>query len=182
MPSLMTVRPATHEDAGPIQTIYAHHVLHGSGSFEAVPPSVEEMAARMQAVTERGLPWVVAEEKGRIIAYAYAAPFRLREAYRYTAEDTVYVAPDFQRRGAGRLVLASVVEACEALGLRQLVAIIGGSDNTASIGVHAALGFEPVGVAPGVGFKFARWCDVVWMQKALNGGAATPPEGDGLAF
>jgi len=178
----MIVRPATPSDAVAIQAIYAHHVLHGTGSFEITPPAADEMAARMAAVAERGLPWRVAEGHGRIVAYAYAAPFRLRAAYRYTAEVTVYAAPDFQRRGAGRAALASVVDACEAQGLRQLVAIIGGSDNAGSIGVHAALGFQSIGVAPGVGWKLGRWCDVVWMQKALNGGVATPPEADGLVL
>ncbi len=178
----MIIRPATPVDAAGVQAIYAHHVLHGTGSFELEPPTVEAMAARMAAVIDQGLPWRVVEADGLVVAYAYAAPFRLREAYRFTAEDTVYVAPDFQRRGAGRRALASVVEACEAMGLRQLVAIIGGSDNAASIGVHAALGFEPVGVAPGVGFKFGRWCDVVWMQRPLNGGSATPPQGGGLTL
>jgi phosphinothricin acetyltransferase len=178
----MIVRPATPADAAAIQAIYAHHVLSDVGSFELEPPGVEEMAGRMAAVTGRGMPWRVAEADGRIVAYAYASPFRLRAAYRYTAEDSVYVARDFQRRGAGRAVLASVVEACEALGLRQLIAGIGDSQNTGSIGLHAALGFEHVGRMPGLGWKFDRWCDVLWMQKALNGGTARAPEGDGLAL
>lgn len=176
----MIVRDALSTDVAPIQAIYAHHVLNGTGTFEAAPPSLAEMAERVAAVTRRGLPWVVAEIDGRVAGYAYAGPFRLRAAYRYTAEDTVYVAPDAQRRGVGRAVLARVVERCEALGLHQLVAVIGGSDNAGSIGLHAALGFEHVGLTPGLGWKQDRWCDVVWMQKPLNGGVSLPPAASGL--
>jgi phosphinothricin acetyltransferase len=176
----MIVRPAGPGDAGAIQALYAHHVLHGTGTFETVPPTVAETAERMAAVEARGLPWRLAEDAGRLLAYAYASPFRLRAAYRYTAEVTVYADAGFQRRGAGRAVLSSVIGSCEALGLRQLVAVIGGSDNAGSIGLHAALGFERVGVTPGLGWKQGRWHDVVWMQRALNGGTGTTPAGGGL--
>ena len=178
----MIVRAATLNDAAAIQAIYAHHVLHGTGSFEFEPPTVEEMTERMIAVAQRGLPWRVVEADGRIVGYAYAGPFRLRAAYRFTAEDSVYVAHDFQQRGAGRAVLASVIDACEGLGIRQLIGGIGGADNAASVALHQGLGFEFVGRMPGVGFKFGLWCDVVWMQKALNGGSATVPAGKGLEF
>ena len=176
------VRAATAADAGAIQAVYAHHVLHGTGTFEETPPTVEEMKGRMASVASHGLPWVVAEEDGRLLAYAYASPLRLRAAYRYTAEVTVYAAADAQRRGAGRAVLGKVVETCEAMGLHQLVSVIGGSDNAGSIGLHAALGFERVGVTPGLGWKHGGWHDVVWMQKALNGGAQAVPRGAGLSL
>jgi phosphinothricin acetyltransferase len=178
----LIVRPAAAGDVAAIQAIYAHHVLHGTGTFELVPPSVEEMAERIAAITTRGLPYMVAEMEGRVAGYAYAGPFRLRAAYSYTAEDTVYVSPDFHRRGVGRAVLARVIEDCERLGLHQLVAVIGGSDNAGSIGLHAALGFEPAGVTPGLGWKDGRWNDVVWMQRPLNGGVSRPPEGPGLGL
>ena len=178
----MRVRAAAQGDAPAIQALYAHHVLHGTGTFEETPPTLQEMEARMAAVISHGLPWVVAEEDERLLAYAYASPFRLRAAYRYTAEVTVYAAADAQRRGAGRATLTMVVETCEAMGLHQLVAVIGGSDNAGSIGLHAALGFERVGVTPGLGWKHRRWHDVVWMQKALNGGVQDVPRGAGLSL
>lgn len=176
----MIVRAALLDDAGAVAAIYAHHVLHGAGTFEEVPPSAEEMRARMQAVLDRTLPWFVAEADGRLLAYAYAAPYRLRSAYRYTAEDSVYVAPDAMRRGAGRAVLQAVTDACAAMGLRQLVAVIGDSGNVGSVGLHAALGFDMVGTLPAAGYKLGRWLDVVIMSKALNGGGASEPRGGGI--
>ncbi|MEI7931935.1 MAG: N-acetyltransferase family protein [Alphaproteobacteria bacterium] len=176
----MIVRPAIATDAAEIQAIYAHHVLNGTGTFEETPPSREQMVQRMADVADRGLPWIVAEEQGRIAGYAYASPFRLRSAYRFTAEDSVYVAPGEQGRGVGRTALAEVVRACEALGLRQLLAVIGDSSNTASIGVHRSLGFDMIGVSPGLGFKQGRFLDVVFMQKALNGGTQGAPTVPGL--
>lgn len=178
----MIVRAATPADAAAIQGIYAHHVVHGTGTFEESPPSVPEMAERLAAVAAHGLPWRLAERDGRILGYAYAAPFRLRAAYRYTAEVTVYAAPDARRGGAGRATLSAVIGACEALGLHQLVAVIGGSDNAGSIGLHSALGFSPMGTTPGLGWKHGRWHDVVWMQRALNGGADAAPGAPGLSL
>jgi L-amino acid N-acyltransferase YncA len=179
------VRDATPGDAAALAAIYGHHVLNGVGTFEETPPSAEEMVRRQAAVRALGLPYLVAEaEEGpgpdRILGFAYAAPFRPRAAYRFTAEDSVYVAPGRIGRGVGRALVAEVVARCEALGLRQLVAVIGGSDNTASIGLHRALGFEMQGVMPALGFKHGRWVDVVSMQKPLNGGANAPPSGPGL--
>jgi phosphinothricin acetyltransferase len=166
----MIVRPARPQDAPALAAIYAHDVLYGTGTFEEEPPGAEEMAARLTAVQDRGLPWVAAEVEGRVLAYAYAAPYRLRSAYRYTAEDSVYVAPEAKGRGLGRAVLQAVVVECEALGLRRLIGVIGDSANAASIGLHRALGFEPAGRLPAVGFKHGRWLDVVLMQRPLNGG------------
>ncbi len=159
-----------------IQSIYAGHVLNGLASFEEVPPDMAEMARRHGAITARGLPYIVGEIAGTICGYAYASPFRDRSAYRYTVEDSVYVAPDFHRRGAGRALLGAVIEGCAELGYRQMIAVIGDSGNTGSIGLHAALGFAHIGIMPPVGFKHGRWVDTVRMQRALGPGASTPPD------
>lgn len=163
----MIVRPATPADATAIAEIYAHHVLHGWGTFEEVPPTTEEILGRMADVAARGLPWFVAEEDGRLLGYAYAGAFRTRAAYRHTAETSVYVAHGHQGRGVGRALLAAVIAACRAANVRQLLAVIGGSENAGSIALHAAFGFEPVGTLRHVGFKAGRWVDVVMMQKSL---------------
>lgn len=181
------IRAATAADAEALAAIYRHHVLHGFGTFEEVPPSPAEMDTRRQAVVAHGLPYLVAEqagpeEVGKVLGYAYASPFRLRAAYRYTVEDSIYVAPDAQGRGVGRALLAAVLDHCERLGLRQVMAVIGDSDNAGSIALHRALGFEPAGVGKDVGFKHGRWVDIVWMQKALNGGNAATPDAAGLAL
>ena len=172
----MIVRASTPADVEAIAAIYGHHVLTGFGSFEEEPPSVEEMAGRREAIVSGSLPYLVAEEAGRrVLGYAYAGPFRPRAAYRYTVEDSVYVAPDAQGRGAGRALLTELIAVCEALGLRQMVAVIGDSGNAGSIALHRALGFADIGTGQGFGFKHGRWVDIVWMQRALNGGTATPP-------
>jgi phosphinothricin acetyltransferase len=176
------IRPATEADAEALAAIYGHHVLHGFGTFEELPPSPEEMDQRRRGIVAYDLPYLVAEEAGQVLGYAYAAPFRPRAAYRFTIEDSVYVAPDAVGRGVGRAVLSAVLDTCEAIGLRQVVAVIGDSGNSASVGLHRALGFEPSGVGRNVGFKHGRWVDIVWMQKALNGGDATPPEVAGLTL
>jgi phosphinothricin acetyltransferase len=176
----MKLRPAALEDLEAVQAIYGHHVLHGLGTFEEVPPSVAEIAQRHAAVRGRGLPWLVAEMEGQVKGYAYAGPFRPRAAYRYTVEDSVYVAPDAMGQGLGKALLGAVIDACEAMGLRQMVAVIGDSGNAGSIGLHRACGFELKMSAPAVGWKFDRWVDVVWMQRTLNGGRASPPDGEGL--
>jgi phosphinothricin acetyltransferase len=176
----MRLRPATPEDIGQVQAIYAHHVLNGLGTFEEVPPAVEEMGQRYEAVRGRGLPWVAAELDGRVAGYAYASPFRPRAAYRYTVEDSVYVAPDAAGRGIGRALLEAVISECERLGLRQMVAVIGDSGNASSIALHRACGFEFKAALPGLGFKFGRWVDVVWMQRALGAGDGRGPDAPGL--
>jgi L-amino acid N-acyltransferase YncA len=174
------IRSATLDDAPALAAIYGDACLHGVGTFEEVPPSPEEMAQRMTAVQARGLPYMVAEEDGVVLGLAYAAPFRLRAAYRYTVEDSVYIAPEAKGKGVGRAVLSRVIADCEALGLRQMTAVIGGSGNAGSQGLHAALGFTRQGVMPAVGFKFGRWEDIVLMQRPLNAGAGTEPDVDGL--
>ncbi len=178
----MIVRPATSADTPAITAIYGHHVLHGLGTFEEVPPSEADMAARMAAVQAKALPYLVAEKDGAVLGFAYAAPFRLRTAYRFTAEDSVYIAPDAIGQGVGKALLSAVIEACEAMGVRQLTAVIGDSGNAASIGLHAALGFERTGASQSVGYKHGRWVDIVFMQKALNGGDIAPPIEPGIAL
>jgi phosphinothricin acetyltransferase len=175
----MIIRAATSEDAAALAAIYGHHVLHGFGTFEEEPPSAAEMDSRRAAIVARGLPYLVAEDAGRVLGFAYAGPFRPRQAYRYTLEDSVYIAPDAVGRGVGKAVLSAVIAACEALGIRQLVAVIGDSGNAASIGLHRSLGFVDAGVGRSFGWKHGRWVDIVWMQKALNGGDQTAPDGPG---
>ena len=178
----MIVRPATPADAEALAAIYGDAVVHGFGTFEEVPPSPADMEARRRTVADQGLPYLVAEDAGRVLGFAYAAPFRPRAAYRYTLEDSVYVAPDAAGKGVGRAVLAALIEACEALGVRQLMAVIGDSGNAASIGLHRALGFEQTGVGRSVGFKHGRWVDIVHMQKALNGGDTRSPDAPGITL
>lgn len=178
----MTIRPATPQDAPALAAIYGWHAVHGTGTFEEHAPSAEDMTQRMEAVTARGLPYLVAEVDGAVVGFAYAAPFRLRAAYRYTVEDSIYVHPDHVGRGLGKQLLSAVVVACEAMGLHQMVAVIGDSANAGSIGVHTACGFEMKGVTPALGFKHGRWVDVVWMQRGMNGGAAISPKELGLNF
>ncbi len=175
----MRLRPAQPEDIPAVQAIYAHHVLHGLGTFEEIPPTQAEMANRCAAVVERGLPWLVAEE-GEVLGYAYAGPFRTRAAYRFTVEDSVYVADAARGKGIGRALLAAVISECEAMGLRQLIGVIGDSGNAASIALHRACGFDLTAIIPDVGWKFERWVDVVWMQRALGAGDSAPPDGPGV--
>lgn len=176
-PQSILVRDSMESDLASIHAIYGHHVLHGLASFEEAPPDRAEMAHRRADIVERRLPHLVAEEGGRIIGYAYAAPFRPRSAYRFTLEDSVYVSPDAQRLGAGRKLLTELLHRSVATGHRQMVAVIGDSANHASIGLHAALGFTEVGRLRSVGFKFGRWVDSVLMERALGPGDSTLPAG-----
>ncbi len=178
----MIVRASTPADAQALAAIYGHDVLHGFGTFEEVAPSPEEMAARRMAIVALGLPHLVAEEGGVVVGFAYAGLFRPRAAYRFTVEDSVYIAPEAKGRGVGKALLGQVLAACEALGLRQVMAVIGDSGNAGSIGLHRSLGFDHAGVCHSVGFKHGRWVDTVWMQKALNGGDTTEPEAGGLVL
>ena len=178
----MLIRALSLPDIPAVQAIYAHHVEHGLATFEEAPPTEDEMAERVEAVRARGLPWLVGEVDGQVLGYAYAAPFRPRTAYRYTVEDSVYVSPDAARRGLGKALLQAVIAECEAMGLRQMIAVIGDSGNVASIGVHRACGFEFKTALDGVGYKFGRWVDVVWMQRSLNGGDERQPDAPGLTL
>jgi phosphinothricin acetyltransferase len=172
----MIVRPAALDDAFAMAAIYGHHVVHGVGTFEEAPPSPADIAERMKAVQNKGFPWLVVEDEGRIVAYAYAGPYHRRSAYRYTAEDSVYVANAERGKGYGRAALAAVIDACEAMGLRRLVAVIGDSQNEGSIALHRSLGFSFCGTLPAVGYKAGQWLDVVFMQLPLNGGDGGPPD------
>lgn len=169
------LRDARPEDLPAITAIYAHHVRTGTASFETEPPVESEMRERFEAIRSKGLPWLVAERGGRVAGYAYAGPYRARFAYRFTLEDSIYVDPACVRAGVGRALLARLIAACEAAGARQLVAVIGGSDNEASIRLHAEQGFEAVGLLRAAGWKHGRWVDSVLMQRALGEGGATPP-------
>ena len=173
----MLLRPSADHDLPAIADIYAHAVAHGTGTFELEAPSTEEMTRRRADVLAKGLPWWVAEgTDGQVVGYAYANHFRPRPAYRFYWEDSIYLAPGAQGQGVGRLLLAELVAQCTALGARQLLAVIGDSANAASIGVHRACGFEPVGTLPQSGWKFNRWLDVVLMQRALGPGAQRPAD------
>jgi phosphinothricin acetyltransferase len=162
------LRPATVADAPAIQEIYAHHVLHGFGTFEEEPPGVTEICERMAAVADRNLPWLVSEIDGRVAGYAYAGPFRLRSAYRFTAETSVYISAQKLGLGIGKALLTRLLADCEAAGVRQMLAMICDSANARSIALHRALGFEQLGVFRNVGFKAGRWLDVVAMQRSLG--------------
>jgi len=170
------VRPATPADIPAIQAIYAHHVTSGLASFEETPPAAEEMRRRFDDIAGRGLPYLVAEFGGAIAGYGYCALYRTRSAYRYALEDSVYVRQDVQGRGVGSAILGELVRRCEALGYRQLIAVIGDSGHAASIGLHASHGFLRVGTLRSVGFKFGRWVDSVIMQRPLGPGDGSPPE------
>jgi phosphinothricin acetyltransferase len=169
------VRDAQSEDMAAIQAIYAHHVLYGLATFEEVPPSVGEMAARRAGVLERGLPYLVAEIDGTVVGYSYATAYRPRPAYRYTIEDSVYVAEGLGGRGIGHALLSALIARCEAGPWRQMLAVIGNSGNAGSIALHRRLGFQPVGTLTSVGFKLGRWVDTVLMQRPLGLGNATQP-------
>ncbi|MFC5586786.1 GNAT family N-acetyltransferase [Nitratireductor kimnyeongensis] len=172
-----TIRPADPEDIPAITRIYAHAVTEGAASYELEPPSEAGMLERMEALVCNGYPYIVAEEQNNILGYAYAGPFRARRAYRFMVEDSVYLAPDAQGRGIGRLLLRALVEACERCGFRQLVAVIGdGSEQSASVKLHRAAGFRDAGILRGSGFKHGRWLDTVFMQLALNEGDAADPD------
>lgn len=171
----LVVRDAGERDLAAIAAIYGEHVLHGLASFEEVVPSTEEMLQRWRAIAERGLPYLVAEAEGRIEGYSYAAPYRARSAYRFTLENSVYVAPGRARGGVGTRLLAELIRRCEAGPWRQMIAVIGDSGNAASIALHRKLGFQMVGTLAGVGFKHGRWVDSVLMQRALGAGESTLP-------
>ncbi len=170
------IRPSRDDDVAPIAAIYGHHVLHGIASFEEAPPSVAEMARRRGDIVGRGFPYLVAERGGRVVGYCYAGPYRARIGYRFTVEDSIYIDEREIGRGIGRALLSEVIDRVAAQGYRQMIAVIGGSETLPSIRLHAALGFAQIGVFPAIGFKFGRWVDSVYMQRALGPGQATLPQ------
>jgi L-amino acid N-acyltransferase YncA len=171
----VAVRPATRADIPAITRIYAHAVEHGTASFELTAPDQAEMTRRFNELTTNGFPYLVAAVDGAVIGYAYAGPYRTRPAYRFTVENSVYVARDSQRRGVGKALLQALIEACTEKGFRLMVAVIGDSNQAASIGLHEAADFAHVGAFKNIGYKFDRWLDTVLMQRALGPGATKPP-------
>ncbi|MCK0206607.1 N-acetyltransferase family protein [Starkeya koreensis] len=159
----------------PVQAIYAHHVRHGLASFEEVPPSLAEMATRRAHVRALGLPYLVAERGGALLGFAYASAYRPRPAYRFTVEDSVYVAAGHGGEGIGSALLGALIARCEEGPWRQMLAVIGDSGNTASLALHSRLGFRTAGTFQSVGFKFGRWVDSVLMQRPLGPGDTSPP-------
>jgi L-amino acid N-acyltransferase YncA len=174
-----SIRPAAAADFDVIQRIYAHHVLNGLASFEETPPDGAELMRRWRAIADAGLPYLCATDDvgGALVGYAYAGSYRPRSAYRFTVEDSVYVAPGEAGRGIGRALLSQLIEICANLGKRQMIAIIGDSGNVASIALHRACGFELTGTFQAIGFKHGRWVDSVLMQRALGPGSVGLPVG-----
>jgi L-amino acid N-acyltransferase YncA len=174
MPAL-EIRPTIEADLPAITEIYEHAVLHGTATFELIPPDLAEMTRRYRALTEGGYPYFVATLDGEVAGYAYAGAYRPRPAYRFTVENSIYLRPAIHRRGIGLRLLHRLIEECERRGYRQMIAVIGDSANAGSIGVHAACGFQMIGTHANVGLKFGRWLDTVMMQRALGAGATTVP-------
>ncbi len=172
----IAIRSAEPRDIPTITKIYAEAVRHGTASFELEPPDEAEMMRRQKALLARNCPYLVADGGGDIAGYAYAGPYRPRPAYDWCVEDSIYVAPDYHRRGIGRILLDRLITESEARGFRQMVAVIGDTANTASVAVHAAAGFRMIGTFQSIGYKHGRWLDTVLMQRALGRGDAVPPE------
>ncbi len=166
--SKVFIRDATPDDAAEIAAIYEHYVRHGSATFEETPPEPAKMAQRIRALQLEKYPWQVACIDGAICGYAYAGPHKARSAYRFTVENSVYIAPGHTQRGIGRILMKGIIAHCTDAGFQQMMAVIGGSENAGSIRLHAALGFEHIGTARGIGWKFGRPVDVVYMQRALG--------------
>ena len=170
-----TIRAAKLSEIAAITRIYAEAVARGTATFEIEPPDEAEMAHRQHELTAAGFPYLIAERAGAVAGYAYAGPYHARPAYRWTVEDTIYVAPQFQRTGLGRLLMARLIAEAEQRGFRQMIAVIGDSANAASVALHAAVGFDRIGTLRAVGFKHGRWLDAVLMQRALGAGDSSPP-------
>lgn len=170
------IREAKADDMMAVAEIYAHHVLTGVATFEVDPPSVQEMTDRWQSISSTGLPYLVARQQTKIVGFAYAAPYRTRHAYRCTVEDSIYLDPNHFRQGIGRKLLAPIIEKCEQQGYRQMIAVVGGTRNTGSIGLHTSLGFRELGTLQSVGFKLDQWVDTVFLQRGLGAGNTSPPD------
>ena len=176
------IRASRDEDLPALTAIYAHHVLHSTGTFETEPPSVADMGTRRADVLAKGLPYLVAEDVGVVVGFAYSNWFKPRPGYRYSVEDSIYLAPDQQGKGLGRMLLTELLACCEAAGIRKIMAIIGDSANAGSIGVHRALGFTQVGIIQSCGWKMGAWRDIVIMQKTLGAGDTLPPADIAMPF
>lgn len=171
----VTIRDASVDDMMHVQRIYATHVLHGTATFEEVPPTADEMLARRAQILATGMPYLVAVINGEVVGYCYAAQYRPRIAYRYTIEDSIYLAENQAGKGLGKALLAALIERCEQGPWRQMIAVIAGNNNFSSIGLHRSMGFTHAGTQIATGFKFGQWIDVVFMQRALGEGKSTPP-------
>lgn len=172
--SNLLIRPAAPSDLGAITAIYAPAVLHGTASFELAPPDEREMLRRFEAITQDGFPYLVAERRGRVLGYAYVNHYRTRPAYRFAVEDSIYVAVDAHGQGIGRRLLDELIAQSEARGFRQMIAVIGDSQQLGSIALHRSAGFTFSGTLHSVGYKFGRWIDSVLMQRPLGPGETTP--------
>ncbi|MBL8645030.1 MAG: N-acetyltransferase [Rhodospirillaceae bacterium] len=174
------IRVADIDDVPAIQEIYAHYVINSTSSFEEDAPTVAEMTARWQKLKMLGMPFLVATIGKRIAGYAYGGPFRERSAYRYTIEDSIYIAPDMLGRGVGNALMNELIKRCTNLGFRQMIAVIGDSTNAASLAIHSRHGFRVIGALSSSGFKFGNWADAVLMQRPLGeGDSTTPPAAPG---
>jgi L-amino acid N-acyltransferase YncA len=173
--SSLEIRPTLAADLPFITEIYDHAVRFGTATFELIPPDLAEMTQRFNALMDGGFPYLVAVLEGRVVGYAYAAAYRLRPAYRFTVEDSIYLDPAVHRRGVGLQLLQRLIVESEARGYRQMIAVAGDSANAGSIGVHTRCGFQMIGTHPNVGFKFGRWLDIVMLQLPLGDGASTLP-------
>ena len=169
------IRPSLDSDIPAITAIYTHHVLHGTGTFETTPPTEQDMTARRADVLSKGLPYLVIETADGVLGFAYCNWFKPRPAYRFSAEDSIYLAPTAAGKGLGRLLLEELMAKAEHAGVRKLIAVIGDSANLGSVGVHKACGFQPVGVLTNCGWKFERWLDVVLMDRTIGLGSTQAP-------
>lgn len=172
---MLIIRPSTDTDLPAITEIYAHHVLTGTGTFEVDPPILDDMRVRRADVLSKGLPWLVAVQNEKVVGYAYCNWFKPRPAYRFSAEDSIYLSPEAAGKGVGRTLLAELMAQAQRLGVRKLIAVIGDSANAGSIAVHKSAGFQRVGILKSCGWKFDKWLDVVMMDKALGEADSTPP-------
>ena len=172
---MIRIRPSTDQDMPDITAIYTHFVLHSTATFETEPPSILDMTARRQDVLTKGLPYLVVTQGDEVMGFAYANWFKPRAAYRFSAENSIYLRHDAAGKGMGRLLLAELLANLERLGIRKVMAVIGGSENLASIGLHSALGFTHAGLIEGAGWKQDRWLDLVLMQRTLGVGSSQPP-------
>lgn len=173
-PAQIALQACEAGDIPEIAAIYAEAVTHGTASFELEPPTIDDMLARRAALVDAGYPYLVAKVGERVVGYAYAGAYRARPAYRGTVENSVYVHPDMKGCGIGRTLLLALIEASEARGFRQMVAVIGDSGNTASRRLHESVGFELTGILKSVGWKHGRWLDTVLMQRPLGPGDSLP--------
>lgn len=173
--SSIIIRPVCLQDAPEIAAIYAPHVLEDTASYEAVAPDATEMTRRIRSLLELGYPYLVAERDGRFLGYAYASGFRFRPGYRFTVENSIYIAPEAQGAGVGRALLRALIDICTRAGYRRMIAVIGDGGNDGSLGLHRALGFSHAASVPGLGVKHGRWLDWVMMVRPLGDPDAPPP-------